>query len=696
MGESATRGGHRLARWAATALSAAGLLAGASAPPSSASPGWLPGAQLSGGEAFVASQAVGRDGETIVVWSQKIGTEYRIEARVRPPGGAFGAPTAVSPAGGTAESPQVAIDASGNALVVWHRAGYAESSSLPAGGSFEKAQVLSAEGESVEALQLTFGSGGEAVVLWSASTGTFPSFSGRLEACARPAGASAFGPAQPLETIGPYNPIESIDRLTPASLSHDAHGNVQAVVEREEARTSPTGPAQFEIQLFSRPSGGPFGAATAVASAATPSFPPNEVVASPGLAVDPNGDAMVTWQRRNTAEESTKIEARTMPAGGAFGSAQIVSSRKRSSEPQGALDAAGNATVTWVGEDPASKKQVVLEADRPAGGAFASPQSVSDPSLETGPNGPQSPVVGSSPNGETLIAWVRYPEPSRVEAAARPPGGIFGPQQPISPDGKSGTVEEPKLAFDDAGDAVAAWRSNFVVEWAAHDATAPLLGGLSIPASAVVGVPVAFSVSPFDTFSPLGATTWSFGDGAGATGTVVSHIFTRPGTFAIALSSADTLGNATSATGSIAVTAAATRPPKLEHLRQSNRRWREGSALARLAAKRRAPLGTTFSFTLDQAARVTLTFAQPARGRSVKGHCVAATRRNRKAHRCTRVLSRGAISLAAHAGANKILFQGRLSSARKLRPGTYTVLVTAGNAAGQRSATSRLTTTVLR
>ena len=175
----------------------------------------------------------------------------------------------------------------------------------------------------------------------------------------------------------------------------------------------------------------------------------------------------------------------------------------------------------------------------------------------------------------------------------------------------------------------------------------------------------------------------------------MSHVFTRPGTFAVGLSSADALGNATSATGSIAVSPVATRPPKLEHLRQSNRRWREGSALARLAAKRRAPLGTAFAFTLDQAARVTLTFTQPARGRRVKGHCVAATRRNRKARRCTRVLSRGAISLAAHAGANEILFQGRLSGARKLRPGTYTVLVAAENAAGQRSSTSRLLTTVV-
>lgn len=665
-------------------------------PAAAAGAGWLAGAPLSETEAYVNTQAVAPDGETLVAWSQKVGAEYRIEARDRQPGGSFGPAIPVSPAGGNAESPQVAFDAHGNALLVWRRAGLAEYSSRPAGGGFEKAQVLSAEGESVEALQVAFASSGEAVVLWMGATGTFPSVTERIETRARPAAGSSFGPAQQLEAIGPYNRTEFLNRLSPVPLAHDGHGNVLAVIEREEAKASVPEFSQFQIHLFSRPAGGSFGAGTLIASASGPFFPPHEVVASPGVAMNPNGDAIVTWQRRNTPEESSKIEARVTPAGGALGAPEVVSARKSSLEPQAALDAAGDATVAWVGEDPASKKQTVLEADRPAGGAFGPVQSVSDPTLETS-GAPQFPTLAIGPGGEALLAWVRYQEPSRVEAATRPAGGTFEPQQPISPDGKSGAVTTPRLEFDESGDAVATWRSLFVVEWAAHDVTGPLLNGLSIPSGAVVGAPVAFSVSPLDAFSALGASTWSFGDGGSATGPIVSHTFSRPGTFTVGLTSADGLGNATSATGTITVTTpAAAAAPKLEHVVQSHSRWREGSALARLAQKAKTPVGTVFSFTVDQAARVTVSFTQPGKGRRVKGRCVGATRRNRHARPCTRTLARGSLSFAAHAGANRIFFQGRLSASRRLRPGTYTVLIVATNAAGQRSSTSRLRTTIVR
>ncbi|HXD55909.1 MAG TPA: PKD domain-containing protein [Solirubrobacteraceae bacterium] len=664
-------------------------------PSAAAAAGWLAGAPLSEGEANSNSQAVAPDGETIVAWTQKTGAETRVEIRDRQPGGSFGPATPVSPAGGNAESPEVAMDAHGNALLVWQRAGLAEYSSRPAGGSFEKAQVLSAEGEGVAGPHVAFASTGEAVVMWLGATGPFTSVTDRIETRARPAGASSFGPAQQLEAIGPYSRTEFLNGFSTAPLVHDAHGNVLAMIEREEAKLSKPESSQFEIHLFSRPAGGSFGAGTPIASASGPFFPPHEVVASPGVAMNPNGDAIVTWQRRTAPEENFKIEARLKPAGGTLGAPEVISTRKNSLEPQAALDAAGDATVAWVGEDQASKKQTVLEADRPAGGAFGPVQSVSDPSLET-TAGPQSPTLAIGPGGETLIAWIRYQEPSRVEAAARPAGGTFAAQQPISPNGKSGTVETPWLQFDESGDAVASWRSFFVVEWAAHDVTGPLLNGLSIPAGAVVGVPVAFSVTPLDAFSALGASTWSFGDGGSATGPIVNHTFSRPGTFAVGLSSADALGNATAATGTITVTAPPVTPPKLEHVRQSHARWREGSALARLARKAKAPVGTVFSFTLDQAARVTLSFTQSGKGRRVKGRCVAATGRNRHARPCTRTLALGSLPFAAHAGANRISFQGRLSASRKLRPGTYTALIVATNAAGQRSSMSRLITTIVR
>ena len=49
-------------------------------------------------------------------------------------------------------------------------------------------------------------------------------------------------------------------------------------------------------------------------------------------------------------------------------------------------------------------------------------------------------------------------------------------------------------------------------------------------------------------------------------------------------------------------------------------------------------MGTTFSFTLDQAAMRRFVFAQQLGGRSVKGRCVAQTKTNRRKHACKRTI----------------------------------------------------------
>jgi hypothetical protein len=123
-------------------------------------------------------------------------------------------------------------------------------------------------------------------------------------------------------------------------------------------------------------------------------------------------------------------------------------------------------------------------------------------------------------------------------------------------------------------------------------------------------------------------------------------------------------------------------PPRFTSLKQSHVRWREGNALAR-ASSTKAPLGTTFSFQLNGEARLTFTFAQRVAGRKVHGRCVAPARRNRRARRCTRTLTRGALSVNGHAGLNTLAFQGRVSSSEKLRPGSYTLVITARGVDGK-------------
>jgi hypothetical protein len=134
--------------------------------------------------------------------------------------------------------------------------------------------------------------------------------------------------------------------------------------------------------------------------------------------------------------------------------------------------------------------------------------------------------------------------------------------------------------------------------------------------------------------------------------------------------------------------------PQLSHVGQSHNRWRAGSRLASLA-RRRAPVGTSFVLTLNTAATVRLTFTRAAEGRRVHGRCVARSRRNRLARHCSREVAAGALVFAgAHAGVNRIAFQGHLSRRSRLLPGRYTVTVVASNAAG-RSSPARLAFTIV-
>jgi FG-GAP repeat len=130
-------------------------------------------------------------------------------------------------------------------------------------------------------------------------------------------------------------------------------------------------------------------------------------------------------------------------------------------------------------------------------------------------------------------------------------------------------------------------------------------------------------------------------------------------------------------------------------VRESASIWRVGSSQPRIA-RRRPPIGTTFSFVLSDAARVTLSFAQLAPGRSVHGTCAAPSVKDERQPRCTRSTATGALTLSGHGGLNRVRFEGRLARNKTLRPGRYRMVITANTRAGQRTNSGPLHFTVAR
>jgi hypothetical protein len=97
----------------------------------------------------------------------------------------------------------------------------------------------------------------------------------------------------------------------------------------------------------------------------------------------------------------------------------------------------------------------------------------------------------------------------------------------------------------------------------------------------------------------------------------------------------------------------------------------------RLATVSRAktPIGKTFSFSLNDQATVTFSFTRRVSGRTVTA---------------------GKLTFAGHAGTNKVAFQGRVSAKKKLKPGRYTLVITAADSAGTRSAPKSLSFTIVK
>ena len=166
-----------------------------------------------------------------------------------------------------------------------------------------------------------------------------------------------------------------------------------------------------------------------------------------------------------------------------------------------------------------------------------------------------------------MAVWWRYSEGGAdhtIEAASRPAGGAW--QAPVEISAADRGARDPHVALDPQGNAVAVWErengGNWIVEAAGYDAAGPLLQSLSIPSTGVAGQPLEFSVSPLDVWSALGATGWSFGDGSSASGTSATHTYASAGNYPVILTSADALGNTTSANGTVTISAP---PPPLHH-----------------------------------------------------------------------------------------------------------------------------------
>ena len=116
-------------------------------------------------------------------------------------------------------------------------------------------------------------------------------------------------------------------------------------------------------------------------------------------------------------------------------------------------------------------------------------------------------------------------------------------------------------------------------------------------------------------------------------------------------------------------------PPTVTQVHQTHRAWREKGAAVSPSRKPTPPVGTTFSFVLNEQARISFAFTQ-TQGR--------------------RTVTQGTLSFAGHRGPNRVSFNGRASGSRELKPGHFTLVITATNPSGQRSQPRSISFTIVK
>jgi hypothetical protein len=643
---------------------------------------WLPAQQLSGTSENGYSPVIAADaqGTALAVWEGYDGTNYRIEARSRPPGGSFSTPQFLSAAGATAQSPSVAFDSQGNAMAVWSRNGIVEYATRPPGGVFGAGQALSSGGEDSEQPKVVFDSQGDAIVLWESRVVAGMGMTIWIRDAVRPAGGS-FGSAKLLDTRSSSSIMDFIG-FGSLGLAADGQGNVHAVWAFDEMNTSFMTMDSSYIEAASAPAGSPLGGATQLASAMSFMSMINRVD-SPVVAADPQGDALVLWDS-NVGGMTETVDAKIRVAGGTFETnPETVSGNGLL--PQVAFDRHGNAIAVFQG--PVSGTVTAQDVLRPAGGGFGSPQSL-DPGVMS-----YSPAVAVTPTGEAIAAWQ---EANTLEAAVRPAGASFGMPAPISASG--GNPSGESLATDGQGDAVAIWNriigSYRVAELAAFDGAAPVLQSVTIPSQGIVGSPLTFSAGWLGIWAPVTSTIWGLGDGASASGATVSHAYGAVGTYPVTVTATDAVGNSSTTGGSTHIAAAPPGGPggattkasiaMLAMLGETNSVFAVGptpTPLSGQSASTRHQRGTVFSYQLDQPATMKIAIQAKARGRRVGRTCRADSPRLHRKPRCSRTITIATLTRTSHTGRNKVAFSGRIGG-RALKPGRYQAIFTAVDSAG--------------
>jgi hypothetical protein len=142
---------------------------------------------------------------------------------------------------------------------------------------------------------------------------------------------------------------------------------------------------------------------------------PGQNAGGPQVAVDAAGDAVFTWDRSDGTY--SRVQARARSAAGVLSPVQTLSAPgQHAGAPQVAVDTDGDAVLTWARSDGTNTR--VKARARTAAGILSPVQTLSAPGHNAG-----LPQVGVDTDGDAVVTWWRFDGDgtnNRVQGAVGP------------------------------------------------------------------------------------------------------------------------------------------------------------------------------------------------------------------------------------------------------------------------------------
>jgi len=636
------------------------------------------------GEGAIEGQlAVTPQGDAISAWvSEKEGKRAGVDARIAIGSSGYGVAQPLALSSPPPGALKLATSADGTALLAWIQVpSIMLARRDPGASTFTVLPAFTPPGEEKpESLSVGF-DGSDAYVLYS----TFeqkPSETTRVRALEIHNGGSAVAVGNELDSYV-WGPTQRWFVEPAPVVADEQHFAFAAWLAQSITNSgSPPPGRESSVRVAIRAPGGSFGAPTVADEASNKSDFNLPNVGGPALASGPGGQVTLAYPD-HVSPSDNKLRLRSVVIGLLTGPEDVsvgVENVALAYDPAGALLVALTALQ--------GAGRVVFAGQRPPNGALGGLAQVSPGNVSTS----SGFDLTTGTDGSAAIAFSGFGLEQSVYVAMRPPGGAFGLGRPATPPLQF--PESPQVALGGVGPRVQ-WLDGpsgaAVLEQAVLDAVPPVLSGLSVPAQAKAGTPVAMSVGAADALSSF-ALKWEFGDGSSAIGAAVQHTFAGSGTFTVRLTAIDAAGNSSTLSANITVLSSVptSAPPtvsafKVSAFKVSPARFAVSAKATALSASpgtrpkgKKRPRGSAFVLKLSAGARLVFTL----------------TRRVRT-HRHVRVLKVGTITRrAVKAGAVRVPFSGRLGR-KKLRAGSYQVSVLATDASGAASRPASASFTIL-